>query len=63
MVDSQLSEKIELVSVDNRRLRDENVRLMAANRALAQQLIERNELVIALEMEARVAKKRRKGAR
>lgn len=60
MVDSQAVEKLETLAAENRRLKDENVRLTNTNRSLAAQLVERNELVVALELEARAAKKGRK---
>lgn len=59
-MDSQLAERLEVISAENRRLKDENDRLTRANRALAAQLVERNELVVALELEARAAKKARR---
>lgn len=60
MVDSQAVDKLEMLATENRRLNDENNRLSVANKALAAQLIERNELVVALELEARAAKKARR---
>jgi hypothetical protein len=60
VVDSQVAERLEFVSAENRLLKEENDRLSVANKALARQLIERNELVVALELEARAAKRRKR---
>lgn len=60
MVDSQAVDKLEVLATENRRLKDENTRLSSANKHLAAQLIERNDLVVALELEARAAKKARR---
>lgn len=60
MTDHQLQEKLERVCGENRRLVDENTKLTRSNKDLARQLMERNETLVMLEKELRVAKARRK---
>lgn len=61
MVESQAQEKLELVTAENRRLTAEVLQLRQANKLLAQQLIERGETIVMLEIEAKRRKQRRKG--
>lgn len=59
----QTQERCEMLANENRRLKDDNVKLTQANKRLAQQIIERNETCLMLEQECRQKLRRKAGVK